>query len=333
MSRPEILKFDRNKLFELTKLLLALQNGVYHPSKYTEFTITDPKERRILALPYPDRVVHQFYVGEFIKPYFVPRFIEQSFACIPGRGSHKAADVAQKYLRTMQRQHGNTFYIVKMDIAKFFYNIDKDILFQILSRHIIDQELLTLTRTILYTNSPDTGIPIGNYTSQHFANIYLNELDQFVKRQLKIKYYLRYMDDFVMFVPTKSAAHQAFTAIQDFLRQNLKLELNHKSRYFPAKTFLDFCGYKIYPTHRKIRDRSKRSICQIIDAYENHKIDAAKFQERAGSWLGHASHADTFRYANKKLAKYAQHFPRLQPAPKPSNKVAKTESQQQLKLF
>lgn len=194
--KDEVIIFELNLENNLINLLNQIRSNKYHLGKYFEFTIYEPKERTIKALPYRDRIVHQWYVEEFIKPYIVPKFISTSYACLTDRGTHKAADKIQEYMRIMQRNKGN-FWILKCDIEKFFYNINPYILYNILKKYISDKALLNFSKLLIFDsrNSADTiGIPIGNYTSQYFANIYLNELDQFIKRKLHIKYYVRYMD-------------------------------------------------------------------------------------------------------------------------------------------
>ena len=270
-----------------------------------------------MSLPFTDRIIHQWVVEELIKPYYVPRFIAQTYACIPGRGTHAAVRQAQTYLcRSLQVYR--TPYIIKLDIAKFFHSIDTPTLFTILQRDIDDPELLKLLQTIIFTGITDSGLPIGNYTSQYFANIYLNELDQYIKRTLHIKLYVRYMDDFLCFVGSKSEAKQIYRAIEQFLHDELRLQLNPKSRYFPAHHSLDFCGYKIYPRYMLLRDRSKRRLCQIIDDFEQNLDSEERFEIRVNAWLGHALHASSYHYATKKLGTYATRFDRLAPPQKSS---------------
>ena len=201
--KNEIIGFELALETNIINLLNIIKNHNYHPGNYRIFTIKEPKERIIKALPYVDRVVHQWYVEEFIKPNIVPKFISTSFACIVGKGTHKAAEKVQEYMRIYKRNY-NRFWILKCDIKKFFYQIDKNILFNILKKYIEDAELLNFTQKIIFDTDEQIGIPIGNYTSQYFANIYLNELDQFVKRHLHIKYYVRYMDDFILLLPNKN---------------------------------------------------------------------------------------------------------------------------------
>ena len=263
-----------------------------------------------MSLPFTDRIIHQWVVEELIKPYYVPRFIDQTYACIPGRGTHAAVQCAQTYLRRSLRIY-KTPYIIKLDIAKFFHSIDTPKLFTILQRDIRDPVLLNLLRTIIFTGVTDSGLPIGNYTSQYFANIYLNELDQYIKRILHVNMYVRYMDDFLCFVDSKPEAKRIYRAIEQFLHVELRLQLNPKSRYFPAHHSLDFCGYKIYPHYMLLRDRSKRRLCQIIDDFEQNIDNDERFERRVNAWLSHALHASSYTYATKKLGHYATRFDRL----------------------
>lgn len=164
----------------------------------------------------------------------------------------------------------NNYYIIKMDIAKYFQNIDKAILYNILQRKIKDKKLLWLTKEILYSNGAEKGLPIGNYTSQCFANIYLNELDQYAKHYLKLKYYYRYMDDVVVMARNKKEAIQKLQQIREFLTTNLKLELNSKTQIFKSSQGVNFCGYKINEYRLKIRTKGKKKL--------KNKVKKLKYQ-------------------------------------------------------
>ena len=287
----------------------TLASGKYLPSKYWRFWVYDPKKRLILALPYPDRVVHQWYIEEFIKPYYIPRFIYDSYACIPGKGTHAAVDRIQRYMRRMNCENNGHYYILKMDISKFFNSINLNILFDVLQKVIVDPKLLDLTYTILFEDGEHDGLPIGNYVSQYFANIYLNELDQFCKRRLKIKFYVRYMDDFVALAPNRLMARQWFNEVNEFVVSQLNLQLNRKSRYYPANLGLDFVGYRIYNDYRLLRPRSKKKLASLINDYEHGVIDASDFVQRINAWHGHARHADTRRLVDSRLGKYRDILP------------------------
>ena len=255
-SHKDVILFEMDLESNVANLMKKIKDGTYHSGKYHEFYVYEPKQRLIKSLPYIDRVVHQWYVEEFIKPYMLPRFISKSFACIEERGAHLAVDYLQKYMRIMKRNCGS-YYILKCDIKKYFYSIDRNVLYSILERYIGDEKLLDFTKVILFEDKETVGIPIGNYTSQYFANIYLNTLDHFVKEKLRVKYYLRYMDDFILLCKTKEEARDYKQILEEFINEVLHLEFNKKTRYYPSSMGVDFCGYKIYETHRLIRKRSK----------------------------------------------------------------------------
>lgn len=305
--KSEVIKYELNLENNIVNLLNNLKNGTYHLGKYFTFKVFEPKERYIQALPYKDRIVHQWYVEEFIKPYIVPRFINTTFACLTDKGTHKAVEEVQRQMRIYKRNFGD-FWILKCDIKKFFYNINPCILFDIMKKYIADSSLLHLTQILIFNGPIDTnqlGIPIGNYTSQFFANIYLNELDQYVKRELKIKYYTRYMDDFILILKTKTDCIITKKKIEDFLDKRLKLELNAKSRYYPYKMGVNFCGYRIFTTHRLLRTSSKKKIKRNIKKwnhqYANKSLNFNHTLQSINSWLGHSNHCNSFKLQQRVL--------------------------------
>ena len=172
---------------------------------------------------------------------------------------HKACKDVQKAMKHCKNKWLE-YYILKMDVRKFFDNIDKDILYRILARKIQDYKLLKIIKQIVYSNEGKKGQPIGNYTSQTFANIYLNEVDQYIKHKLKCKYYFRYMDDGIILAKTKEEAKQILEKIKKFLKNKLELELNNKTQIFKNKQGVNFCGYKINEYRMKIRDRGKQKL-------------------------------------------------------------------------
>ena len=250
-----------------------------------------------MASEYKDRVVHQWYVEKFIKPYFVPQFISTSYAGIEGRGMHKASKDVQKAMRSAKSKWKN-YYILKMDVTKYFQNIDKRILWEILKRKMKDNKLLWLTREILLSTEGMVGLPLGNYTSQMFANIYLNELDQYVKHILKCKYYYRYMDDIVIMCENKKIAKDILNNITKFLKDNLKLTLNSKTRIFKDIQGVNFCGYKINEKRLKIRHtskcRMKRKLKRYTEQLKEGKITLPEIQRSIAGWLGYVKHADSY---------------------------------------
>lgn len=300
-KRKEIILFEMDLETNITKILNEIKSGNYRFGNYREFIIYEPKKRLIKSLPYRDRIVHQWYIVEFIKPFYFPRFIRDSYACIDNRGTHAAVLRVQKYMRKMKKTYGN-YYVLKCDIKKFFYSINIDILISILSKKIKDKKLFEFTKLILQSKDKK-GIPIGNYTSQFFANIYLNELDYYIKDVLKIKYYVRYMDDFILLLDNKEKAKEVNKKINDYVCSKLDLELNRKTRYYPSKEGIDFCGYRIFENYILLRKRFKRKMKKTIKKwnklYHDNKINMKKMELSYNSFLAHASHANSYNYICK----------------------------------
>lgn len=188
-------------------------------------------------------------------------------------------------------------------IKKYFYNIDKNILYKIMNSFVSDKKILWLTKIFIYDDEIDKGIPIGNYTSQYFANIYLSILDRYVKEVLKVKYYVRYMDDMVILLSTKEKCRIVMEKIKMFLNKELKLELNNKSRYYPSKMGVNFCGYRIYDGYRLIRNSSKRKIKKRIKKWKKDKnmgcLDRKKMMISFNSWSSHIRHANSYHIYQK----------------------------------
>ncbi len=301
-NKKEVILFEMDLETNVMNLYRNLKNGTYKMGKYREFTIYEPKERIIKALPYVDRIVHQWYIEEFIKPFIVPKFVTSSFACLENKGTHAAVKTLQKYMRLMKKKNPD-YYVLKCDIKKYFYTINKNILFNIMKSYISDKKLLQLTEIFIFDNNDVKGIPIGNYTSQFFANIYLDKLDHLIKDKLRVKYYVRYMDDFVLLLNNKEEAKQILKEITEFLEKKLDLELNKKTRYYPNKLGIDFCGYKIYDTHIKIRKRSivkiKRKIKVWNNLYAQDKLDFHNFLLCFNSFKGHIKHGNCYNLYNK----------------------------------
>lgn len=206
----------------------------------------------------------------------------------------------------MKRKYHN-YYILKLDIKKYFYNIDKGILYNIMSEYISDKLLLKLTHKFIYDNNELVGLPIGNYTSQYFANIYLDKLDKYIKEILKVKYYIRYMDDFLLLLKAKDECKILKEKISLFLKERLHLELNEKSRYYPNKMGINFCGYRIFETHILLRNNSKKKMKKKIKKWNKqskiNELEMKKFKTSLNSWLGHVSHANSYNIVNRYLDK------------------------------
>lgn len=303
--RKELVEFEFNLENNIINLYNNIKNNKYKLGKYKAFKVYEPKERVIKSLPYIDRIVHQWYVEEFIKPYILPKLIYTTFACIPDRGTHKAVYCVENQMRVYKRLYHN-YWILKCDIRKFFYTINCDILFRILSKYISDKKLLAFTKLLIYDSRDSEniiGIPIGNYTSQFFANIYLNELDNYVKRVLKIKFYTRYMDDFILILKSKKDCIFYKKKIEDFLEKDLHLELNDKSKYYPSKMGVNFCGYRIFETHKLLRTSSKKRIRKKVKIwnflYSKNNLNIKLALNSLNSWKGHTLHCNSYNLERK----------------------------------
>ena len=262
-----------------------------------------------MALPFYDRVV-QHAINNVLEPIFNKRFIFHSYACRKKKGMHKASETLQGWLYGWKKYHGDEpLYAIKADIHHYFQSIDHGIL-KAEIRHVIkDKEALTLIDRIIDHNGnmPDgVGIPVGNLTSQLFANIYLDKLDRFIKHTLGVKHYVRYMDDFILLSPDKGQLREWLEAIEIFLRDELRLKLNPKTTILAAKNGIDFVGYKHRGTHKKVRRDSIKRMKRKIKWYVKGKITKEKLQKSVRSWTGHASHADSYNLQKKILTLVAR---------------------------
>ena len=293
--RREVILFSLKEEEYIEYLYEKLKTGTYIHGKYSAFKVYEPKERIIEKAPYIDRIVHRWIVDSFLNRYFVNQFIDTSYACIKNRGMHKASIDVQNTMKHCKRIWQN-YYILKMDIRKYFQNIDKDILMNILKRKVKEEKLVKLLEKIVYSNSGKKGLPIGNYTSQIFANIYLNEIDQYIKHELKVKYYFRYMDDSILFVKTKKEAIELLEKIKNYLKIKLELELNDKTQIFKSDQGVNFCGYKINEYRLKLRDRGKKAIKQKV-RYLKEEVQKGNMNSKEASRFI-CGHLGYMKYAN-----------------------------------
>ncbi len=279
---------------EILQLQRELESGAYRPGPYHTFTIWEPKERHIAAAPFRDRVVHHS-VCAVLEPVFERRYIHDSYACRKDKGSHRAIARALRFAR------GNRYFL-KCDVRKDFESIDHGVLKGILARLFKDARFLDLLGLIVDHNAPHNapgkGVPIGNLTSQHFANLYLDQLDHFVKEELRVKRYVRYMDDFLCFADCKSELHGVHGEVLEFLRKRLHLELKENKCYVaPVTQGIPFLGMRIFPgTVRLSRPslvRCRRKVKRREQAFAESRITEEKLIQSAGSLIAHISHANT----------------------------------------
>ena len=294
--RKEIILFNLKKEEYIMYLYEQLKQENYKHGGYTEFYVTQPKLRRIEKSKYIDRIVHRWIVDNFLDEYFVKTFINTTYACIKNRGMHKACLDVQKAMKHCKRIWNN-YYIIKMDVRKYFDSIDKNILYKIISKKIQDEKLKVI-KQIIYSTEGAKGQPIGNYTSQTFANIYLNEMDQYAKHILELKYWYRYMDDMIAIVRTKQEAIDKLTKIRKFLKEKLDLELNSKTQIFKSKQGVNFCGYKINEYRMKIRDKGKKKLKNKVKILTKKIKQGTITSQEAKMYL--CGHLGYIKYANTK---------------------------------
>lgn len=314
--RDEVLLFENNLESNLIDIQNHLIYGTYECGRYRPFYIYEPKKRLIMALPFRDRVV-QWAIYRQLFPLFDRQFISDSYACRKGKGVHAAADRLQYWLRQTDRKPARFFYL-KLDISKYFYRVDHAVLLEILRRKIHDEPLLCLFGKIINCETmafglpvgmdPDAclpedrlynvGMPIGNLTSQMFANLYLNELDQYAKHTLKIHYYIRYMDDVIILHHDKAYLGVVKNEIEQFLNEALRLQLNNKTAIRPCRTGIDFVGFRIWATHRKLKKKTvtkiKRSVKNLARLRAEGEITESTLNQAIASYKGVLSHCDSY---------------------------------------
>lgn len=290
--------------YQLESNLLALRDELltetYIPGDYRTFYIFDPKHRKISAAPYRDRVVHHA-VCNILVPIWDRQMIDDNYACRKGKGSHKAIERFHQFAR----RYG---YVLKCDIRKFFDSIDHAALKQLLFRQLRDTRLNRLLDKIIESTQVPIGLPLGNLTSQWFANMYLNHFDHYIKETLRCKGYIRYMDDFVVFSDSKDELREIKAKIADYLRQ-IHLSLHdRKCKTWPVINGVNFLGFKVYPTHRVLLKRNvhrvKRRFAYFQRVFKAGTILTETIRVSVASWLGHLKWGDTYRLKQNLLERF-----------------------------
>ncbi len=327
--------FEVNLYRELVALSKSLVNGSFKPSRSVCFYVQKPKLREIFAANFRDRVVHRLVV-DFLEPHYEKKFISDSFACRAGKGTHRAVARLRDFIRKGTGNETSPLYYLQLDIKGFFMEMHKPTLFRILSREIRDVKLLNVLKAIIFHNpaehfvfrgkippagtlpphktlfheDTERGIPIGNLTSQFFANIYLNELDQFVKRRLGVKHNIRYVDDFILMHRDPEQLIQWKKEIIEYLKEHLRLSLKDKAVQ-PVSVYkgIDFLGYFIKPRYVLVRRRVYRNFKKVLSEvlprpsktkgnfnrteYLVSESALRAFQSRTNSYIAHFQYANT----------------------------------------
>ena len=288
---------DKNREQNIRALHERLLNGTYKTSPYHIFKIYEPKERVIYRLPYyPDRIVHHA-ITNVLEPIWVGIFTKDTYSCIKNRGIHGCAKAVRHALRD---DPDGTRYCLKMDIRKFYPSIDHDILKQVVRRKIKDKRLLAVLDEII--DSVDSGVPIGNYLSQYFANVYLTYFDHWLKEELHIKHYFRYADDIVILASTKEELHAWFPAIRDYLSGKLKLTVKDNWQIFPVEVRgIDYVGYVFRHRYTLLRKSIKKNLCRRVAHIRHMDIFIApkKWKRWISSWWGWCKYCNSKHLLNK----------------------------------
>ena len=298
----------------------AQRQKEYRPGKYRHKTITEPKTRSLHIPQLRDKIV-QLTIHEELQSIFRPVFVNRSFACQYGKGPIRAAFNVQHDMRVARMKWGEDAAVIKLDVKKYFYSIDRQVLKQLLAKRFkklkkkrpeLYEDLLRFYRLLckVIDSSPEgeTGIPLGNVSSQDFANIVLNEVDQFCIRFLGAKLYTRYMDDIIIIAPNKETAREWLAKIRQFIKEKLHLDLNSKTKIFYLRQGVNAYGYKIKATHLELRTtskrREKRRVKAMIAKLREGKKTRKEIQQEVNSWLGFARWASAYNLAKKIFAPY-----------------------------
>jgi RNA-directed DNA polymerase len=320
-KKPRVAEFEHNLGENLLGLQEELAMQVYRPQPYHNFIVIERKERKISAAAYRDRVVHHALIN-VIGPIFEARFIHDTYANRAEKGTHRALDRAQYFARRYP-------YALKCDVREFFPSIDHAILRDLLARHVVCGCTLWLVDRILesgagvladrytpalfpgddlFSLARPRGLPIGNLTSQHWANLYLHPLDLFIKQELHCRAYLRYSDDFLLFATDKPTLHHWREEIIGFL-QTLRLTLHERqAQVFPVKNGIDFLGWRLFPHYRRLRRDNVRHAVRRLRrqqaAFARGELSQEALTASVQAWLAHAAHGNTYQLRRRVLRQF-----------------------------
>ena len=278
--------FEKNVERNIDQIYDKLISGTYRTSEYSIFRIYEPKEREIFRLPFKDRIIHHAIMN-ILEPIWVSVFISHSYSCIKGKGIHSVLKAIKHDLNDVE----NSQYCLKLDIKKFYPSIDHDILKSIIRKKIKDTRLLKLLDEIIDSVE---GVPIGNYLSQFFANLYLSYFDHYLKEEKKVKYYYRYADDMVILAPNKPYLHALLVDMNDYLTNQLNLQIKGNYQVFPTDVRgIDFVGYVFRHTHILMRKTIKVRFCRKAAKLNKKDLDTKQYKMQIAPHLGWAKHCDS----------------------------------------
>ncbi len=311
-KKVDVQEFSLRLMDNIFDLHYDLANLAYKHNVYQAFSINDPKPRIIHKASVRDRLLHHA-IHRLLYPFFDKTFISGSFSCRENKGTHRAIVQFRFFSQKVSQNNTKACWILKGDIKKFFASVAHNILLDILRAYIPDQKIIWLSQEIISSfNSGQIGkgLPLGNLTSQLFANIYLNKFDQFVKHKLKLKHYIRYADDFVVFSRNKNFLENQVPLIRNFLRENLKLAI-HPQKIF-IKTLvsgIDFLGYISFPQHRILRIKTKKRMFAKLKVKKEQmmigELTPVSFNQALQSYLGILQHCNGYKLRGAVIARAA----------------------------
>jgi len=307
-----VLEFEKNLQTNLSLLRTELLLHAYRPRPLQTFIICDPKTRKISKSDFRDRIIHHALCN-IIEPIFEKSFIFDSYANRGGKGTLKAIRRFEQLSRKVSQNHSQNAFVLKADIKHYFEEVDHIMLINIIHKKIRDPKVMWLIKIILKNYSAEKGMPLGNLTSQFLANVYLNELDQFVKRRLKVEYYIRYVDDFVILEKDKERLLFLKKRIDTFLIEQLNLHLHlHKTLICNIKQGITFLGFRAFPYHKLLKKnnlpRMKNKLSLMQEELNQRNIDYDKIYASFEGWLAYAHQADTYQLRQNMIQKYEKTF-------------------------
>lgn len=302
-NKRDVMEFERNLEDNIFQLLDDLNTKSYKHQGYSTFHVYDPKFRIINKACVRDRVVHHL-IYSYLEPIFQPTFIHHSYACQKEKGIHKAVEELSNILRQASHNYTRLLWSLKLDIKKFFDSVNHDILFQLLKRKIKDLDMLWFLGEIIksYNSSQGIGIglPIGNLTSQIFANIYLSELDYYAKCILREPYYFRYADDFIFLNTDKAYLIKIEADVKNFVTERLRMTVHpNKIYYRKFSQGIDFVGYVLLPRYRVLRTKTKKrmfkKVAGMVREYNIGALDDYSLNQSTQSYLGLLTHCSGYQ--------------------------------------
>lgn len=314
-----VLKFKKDLDKNIKQLQTELIEQIYQPKPLKTFIIRDPKTRKISKSKFRDRVIHHALIN-VIGEIFEKTFIYDSHANQIGKGTLKAIERFEIFKRKVSKNNTRDCYVLKADIKHYFEEVDHNILISIVQRKVKDEKIIWLIKQILSNNADSLGgrttkgMPLGNHTSQFFANLYLNELDQFVKHELKAKYYIRYVDDFVILSYSTKKLQEYMDKINMFLKEELILELHpDKSKILNLNQGIQFLGFKIFPNHKIPRKTNLRKfqskLKELKILYKEKQLNREQVVECLEGWMAYAKQGNTYKYRRNLLKNFNRNFP------------------------